>query len=77
MAENDIAYVVPCHNIAMHVRLALLAIQSADLDLRDKLLARGVLFRSVVLVHSHNDIHHRSCLIKQENCAINRAGHIS
>ena len=76
MAANDIADVVPGHNIAMHVRLALLAIQPADLHLRDKLLACGAFFRSVVLVHSHDDIPLGSGLIKREQCVINRVRHM-
>jgi hypothetical protein len=62
MTANYIADVVPRHDIAMHICLALCAIESADLDLPYKLFARRALFRSVVFVHSNDDIAQGSSL---------------
>ena len=56
MATDYIAYVMPCHDIAVHVGLARGAMEPTDLDLANKVLAHRAFFGRVILIDSNDDI---------------------
>jgi len=59
---NGIADVVAGHDISVHVRLAVLAVEPTYLDLADKLLTHWTLFRGVVFIHADDNVSKRSHL---------------
>lgn len=56
VATDYIANVMTCHDIAVHVGLAIGAIKPTDLDLADKVLADRAFFGRVIFIDSDDDV---------------------